>query len=148
MPTTTISMSSEMEVGETRAGIEIFARKKWNDIGILVSSGQRYSFSGDGTWVDGGIRSGPDGFRIEEAPWVSRWLLRMFAPKRRLPDTAYFCLSGSIARDPARCFPIGMTLGSWLVEGTSGELCCLANDVALAYFNNTGSIRLSVTRLA
>ncbi len=66
--------------------------------------------------------------------------------KRRVPELRWFCLIGCVAYGGAP-FPIG-TGTEWPVrEGESGTLRGYANDLPSAYWNNWGSIRLTVKRL-
>ena len=127
--------------------IDIRAREKWNPTGIMVSTGKRYSLRAEGIWIDGGIRADANGFSSDDAPAISRWLLRATESKRRLPSERWFCLIGTIGRDPRRAFRIGTLLPEWVADGPGGELFCFANDVGFAYWNNEGSVRLTITSL-
>jgi hypothetical protein len=54
-------------------------------------------------------------------------------------------LTGAIDADPGTAFRIGAALNSYRPD-RSGELTCFANDVWLAYGNNSGSVQLTVWR--
>jgi hypothetical protein len=134
-----------LEPGETRRGLAIDSKLKWNRTGVLMTAGASYSFQGEGEWIDGGIRTDPDGFPSARAPWWSRWLLRLFESRRRAPAERWFCLMGSEGASAAAVFRIGKSRAAWTAT-MDGELTCFANDVRIAYWNNEGSVTLSVTR--
>jgi hypothetical protein len=54
---------------------------------------------------------------------------------------------GSIGQRDAGAFGIGARLDAWQ-PADAGELFCFANDVGLAYWNNSGTVRLTVRRTA
>lgn len=138
-----------MSVGETRSNIEVKARERWNPTGIHVLKRQRFRLRAEGSWNDSGIDTGPNGFHIDtDAPAISRWLLKLCVPLLRVKTSRYFCLIGSVDRDSPTFFAIGPGVDDWSVSDEGGELHCFANDVPFAYWNNKGSIRLSVTRIA
>ena len=138
--------NDEMPVG-TSTRVDVIACEKMNATGVRVRRGQRYRLEATGIWNDGGIDTGPDGFVIDQdAPVVSRWLLKLCAPLLRYPGRNYFCLIGCTNGKSDTFFPIGVGL-DWPVP-SDGELACFANDVPFAYWNNRKSISLSITRLA
>ena len=63
-----------------------------------------------------------------------------------MPAEKWFALVGAVGKDEARLFLIGENLEGWEAKG-DGELMCFANDVPRAYFNNHGSITLTITRV-
>jgi uncharacterized protein (DUF2235 family) len=128
----------QLEPGES-ASFGIFASLKWNNTTLQVRSGQTYELSATGTWYDAHIRSGPDGYQSQE------WLMRLFSSRRRRPKDAWFALIGAIGQDEKTTFLIGMNL-RWAVTA-DGTLYCFADDVPGFYFNNSGSVKLSVTRI-
>ena len=141
--------STEINVGETRSGIRVNSRKRLNDTGVRVSKGQRFRVHADSGWNDGGIDTGPDGFDIDtDAPLVSRWLLKLFVPLLRVPTSRYFCLIGSIDGEKATFVQFGSGLDEWLATADNGHLQCFANDVPGFYWNNRGSVSMTITRTA
>ena len=130
-----------LQVGQS-ISVELVARECWNATGVVVAPGQRYAFTATGEWNDGGIPCGPDGFVPEQAPLVSRWLVKAAAPLLRLKNRRYICVVGSVARRPESFFAIGRGLRSWPTEQLGGQLECFANDVPFAYFNNRGSVQM------
>ena len=136
----------ELPIGQS-VSVCVDSRSKWNGTGVLVSPGQQYRLAARGSWNDGGIDTDADGFTPEEAPRISRALLRAFAGKLRLKNDRYFCLVGGVGRADDSLFAIGAGKDPWSANGR-GHLECFANDVPIAYINNKGCIQLAITRIA
>jgi hypothetical protein len=119
------------------AAAEIHAACYWNETGILLEAGRIYDFVAEGQWIDLAICSGPEG---NPHPV---WTQRLVEQYRRAPRQRYFMLMGALDRDPATIFPIGARLAGWK-SPRGGRLTCFANDVPLMYWNNRGSVRLTV----
>ena len=133
-----------LQIGERRR-VRVDSRTKWNHTGVLVSAGEHYAFETEGTWSDMGIRRDGNGFASGDV--LTGFLLKPHEAKRRAPLENWFCLIGGIGEDPTKLFRIGRQSVDWPVgAGMSGELTCFANDVGWAYWNNIGSITLSITR--
>jgi hypothetical protein len=128
-----------MKIGEAASAV-VRARPLWNNTGIQLTAGEKYSLSAKGEWVDWFIRHGPDG-----DPSAS-FYMKLFEPFRRKKDANWFELIGALSSDIATAFPIG---GACDYAATvSGELTCFANDVEAFYWNNYGEVVLTVTRTA
>jgi hypothetical protein len=119
------------------ASAEIRAARRWNATGIRVEAGQAYDLAATGRWMDLNLCAGPAG-----NPHPT-WSQRLVACRLRAPDALYFTLIGALDRDPSTQFPIG-ACRSWTAP-RAGELTCFANDVPLMYWNNRGSVHLTVT---
>lgn len=128
-----------LQVGES-ARATIQAREKWNDTGITLEAGGEYRLTAAGRWWDASIECGPDGY---DSPNL---ILRASEWLRRAPRERWFMLIGSIGRDGGTLFRIGT--GRTCRPVATGRLFCFANDVALMYGNNHGSVDLTVTRTA
>jgi hypothetical protein len=111
----------------------------WNRTKIPIQTGGRYRFSTSGMWMDGDISCGAGGYR---SPNI---LFDLVAPFRRYPAARWFELIGGFDEDPSSTFRIGAAKVATATR--SGLLTCFANDISLLYFNNSGSIQLTVTRL-
>jgi hypothetical protein len=134
-----------MAVGDQRT-ITVRARDRWNTTGIQVTAGQVFTLSAKGTWTDLNIDSTPDGYEISSVPSaLSRTVLRLGLPFLRCRKARYFCLIGSIGRSREARVAIGSHFPDWKATA-DGELLCFANDVAVAYGNNEGSVSLEVRR--
>lgn len=126
-----------LQVGESARAI-IQAREKWNDTGITLTAGEVYRLTAAGEWRDAGIACGPGGY---DSPNL---LLRASEWLRRAPRERWFMLVGSVGRDGGAPFRIGREAPCR--PTATGRLFCFANDVAFMYFNNHGSVELTVTR--
>jgi hypothetical protein len=126
-----------LNVGES-AQATIEAKKKWNDTGIELVSGHEYHFAATGQWTDWWIKCDADGF---DSPHL---LLKVFEGLRRSPRSRWFALIGAINEGKPMQFEIGKD--RTLVMPVSGILTCFANDTMGAYWNNSGSVQLTITR--
>jgi hypothetical protein len=126
-----------LNVGES-AQATIEAKKKWNDTGIELARGHEYHFTATGQWTDWRIACDANGYAN---PNVIFKVLERF---RRSPRSRWFALIGALNADEHTQFEIGTE--RTLIAPASGTLTCFANDGARAYWNNLGSVRLSVTR--
>jgi hypothetical protein len=135
--TTTISTRG-LAVGES-VTVTIEARQFWNDTGIHLVAGQECRFTTAGTWTDWYIPCDADGFPSPNL------LMRAFEWLRRAPHEPWFALIGGIDHDLRSLFLIGTE--RTLTAPVSGMLTCFANDLPLAYWNNLGSVQLTVTRM-
>jgi hypothetical protein len=136
-----------LAVGETAAPVPIRARARWNATGLRVEPGERYLLVAAGRWTDFYICTDADGYASDDAPGPVRRFLRRHEQERRLPDERWFALIGCVGeRGPP--FRIGSRREWPVPPGASGTLSCYANDVPSAYWNNWGTLRLTVTRLA
>ena len=114
------------------------ATNPWNTSGIELEAGRTYdikvvSVSG---WKDAWIATDPAGFE-------SRFLTK-FEFLRRYKPSPWLQLLGSVGRDDRTVFPIGW--GTEITPETSGELHAFANDAVGFYWNNSGELRVEITR--
>jgi hypothetical protein len=117
--------------------------------GLQVNAGERYAFSASGRWRDGFKDAGPEG-------WGTGWLARF----NRLPGRPFFLLCGTVGRDDALAFEIGVEHKDWPVpDAVAGladrQLYLFANDWCWMYWNNHtlgekagGPLSVGITRLA
>ncbi len=129
-----------LAVGES-VGARIYARRKWNDTQVDLVAGHEYACTAEGRWVDLLIPSDADGYAS------GRLLtLRLTERLRRVPSARWFALIGVVVGAPEPAFLIGKS--RMIVPLTGGRLKCFANDLSFMYWNNYGSVQLTVTRLA
>lgn len=126
-----------MNLGE-QVTVEIAANRRWVDTGVELQVGDSYVMSAAGQWWDAGIQTNPAGY---ESP---NGVLRFAERWRRLRDARWFALVGSISRRSDVLFLIGS--GCVYSPTRAGQLTCFANDVWVAYLNNSGAIELSIRR--
>ncbi len=91
-----------------------------------------------GEWMDGSIRCGPDGYTRATLAFrlAERW--------RRAPGARWFALVGAVERRRATLFAIER--GRTWQPPLAGELYCFANDLPFMYWNNAGSMNLTIVR--
>jgi hypothetical protein len=126
----------------TKHRFPINAREKWNDSGLILEAGHRYSFSivSINDWKDWRISCGPNGYPS------SNLLMCASERFRRVANEDWFALIGTIGKDLETHFKIGSGIKSYLAPYT-GRLFCFANDVSCMYFNNRGSLEIEVSSL-
>jgi len=128
----------EMEIGEVSTA-SIDSRPLWNRTGIRLQAGQQYQLGACGEWIDKEYKCGPSGYPSPKL--FMKWLEWL----RRAPKQNWFALMGALDCDEKNLFYIGDSLT--FAPGRSGELTCFANDLRATYFNNHGSVQLTVKRL-
>lgn len=126
-----------MNLNESAVAL-IDARAEWNATGITLTAGERFHLVAEGQWIDWTITCDADGYDSQNL------VQRMSENLRRAPHERWFALMGALTRDDNAVFRIGRE--HFFIPETSGELLCFANDVSVAYWNNHGQLRLTVTR--
>lgn len=112
------------------------ARRKWNPVARL-RSGVEYliEVAPDQVWYDWRIQTGPEGYE--------RWYLRPLRLMRRMRSAPWFALVGVIDEGPMFSISDGQIISS----EKDAELSCFANDIGFMYWNNRGTVLVSVTPL-
>lgn len=115
---------------------------KWSavsrDTGVDLEQGAVYQLTAESEWFDAWVKADADGY--DSKGWPQQHLESAL----RLPATRWFCLVGAIDRELDAAFKIGCnTTGA---APRSGRLFCLPNDVPGFYFNNFGSVQLTIRR--
>ena len=124
--------------GENKV-FDVFSRCLWNRSGIQLENGNAYKIevTGNQWWVDFYIPTGADGYSFP--------LLRSYESSRRVPNQNWFKLIGTIGNNIQNPIIIGRKFEDYIRLET-GELFCFANDMETMYWNNWGSLRITVTR--
>jgi hypothetical protein len=126
--------------------IVVHARDQWVLTPVCVQAGQTLSFSATGTWWDAVIPCSADGYA---AP-----LFYAIGQYPRIRDNGrYFRLMGRVVPAdatpstdvPAATFPIGTNLRRVFHE--AGRIFVFCNDKGGFYWNNWGSVMLTVERV-
>lgn len=123
--------------------IKISPRRKEQPTGLLVNAGENYSISPAPChrWVDFFIPCTAAGYMTR---WTE-WYMRGFECKKPLPNRPWLALVARIGNTNSLPFFVGT---NW--TGTpdhSGELFLFANDAAGWYWNNFGSMPVTITRI-
>lgn len=110
------------------------ASRKWNATGVRLQAHCKYHIVASGHWTDFYITTDANGFERKH--------LRPFNRFKRQPDASWFALMGSIDKTPPY-FLVGTELH--LGPGKAGELFLFANDMPAMYWNNRGSLSITIT---
>lgn len=117
--------------------VEVQARRFATDSGVEVQSGDRLEVRAEGQWRDWFITCGPEGYAAAH--------LRPFEGLRRDPTAAWFELLAAIGPDGP---PIRIGRGRTFAAAQAGRVMLFANDVPGMYWNNAGSLSVTVSRIA
>ena len=118
----------------TQSG-SVNARQQWNRVAELEANVEyEITVPAGEEWKDASIRCGPEGY--------TRWWLRPFTWLRRHRPAPWFALIGVIG--DGEPFMIGRQ--RVVQPQKAGQLLCYANDASFMYWNNSGSLKVSVTR--
>lgn len=156
--------------GET-ATVAVAARERWNATGLYLEADAEYHFAAEGQWQSAWSKADPVGGRtgslrpraIGRFMGRAEKLVRRLShnPKadligaRREEDLPWMSLVGAVANERTdaeghlvRHERIDIGAGTDHRVARSGYLYAFANDAWGFYWNNTGSVRLRVTRSA
>ncbi|MEM7561194.1 MAG: hypothetical protein AAF394_18880 [Planctomycetota bacterium] len=139
-----------LQVGES-ISVEIRSGCPWNRTGIELEAGAHYQFqvSACDTWQDASIVCSAGGWTRNDVRPILRPLVKAAEKKRRMPSANWFELIGVQAGSSCQMFRIGCRGAGWTYSPTEdGEFVAFANDLKNKYGNNSGSLRLTVTRVA
>ncbi len=140
----------ELQVEESHSFI-VNSRCTNNGAGVQLLAGAHYEFcvAGKDTWRDLNIECTAGGWTAEDTRKILRPVVRAAEPRRRCPDANWFELIGSVGGDGCELFRIGCRGQGWTyTPRRSGPLYAFANDLLSRYDNNSGSITVTVRRLA
>jgi hypothetical protein len=138
-------MGKHLAVGESVGPLPVHSASYYNPTGVVLDRGATYEIAADETrWLDWHLASSADGREQPSlAQLMVQWALRCKAGR-------WFQLIGAVGRSDDYLFPIGMHV-RWTYAGQADdpapELHLLANDAWFAYFNNHGSVNVTITRM-
>jgi len=132
-----------LKIGEEKS-LHICACKPWNASGIQVIKGEHYTFAYDNVvnWIDGTISSSPTKGWQES---TYQFLGQLVSPYRRSDKSKWYALVGSIGLKEDDVFFASDT-DSVEMQNT-GTLYFYANDKEGRYFNNRGTLSLTLSRV-
>ncbi|MFK7799127.1 MAG: hypothetical protein AB8E82_16865 [Aureispira sp.] len=116
--------------------ISVHSKNLWNGSGVQVKAGEVYEIRASGTWNDWYINTDANGY--------SNWYLGLVGFLKRVPSENYFKLIAAVNRQ--RKYAVGKSASIRVTE--SGHLEFFANDVLTFYWNNSGSVYVTITRVA
>lgn len=106
----------------------------------MLRKGLTYRITARGSWKDKETQCGPGGYASNSL------LFRLAEPLRRKWHANWFALIGSQRSLLACSFVIGESVT--YRPRSDGMLWCFANDIWFMYFNNTGTVEVTVEELA
>jgi hypothetical protein len=124
----------KLNIKESKS-FSICSKTFWNETEIEVQNGEEYKFEAVGLWKDLLMKCDADGYTSLYMSLYNRW--------KRSRENNWFALMGSINQTDD--FLIGK--GNQKKINKSGKLFCYANDVKGFYWNNSGQISLTITRI-
>ncbi len=139
-------MATRLAVGQAVGPLAVASAEHYVPTGVLLEIGGTYDISSDDSrWLDWHLAASADG-RVEPTltQSMAQWALRC-------KEGRWFQLIGALGRSDAHLFPVGMHL-RWTYKGQSNEvepeLQLFANDAWFAYFNNHGSVGVTIRRVS
>ncbi|MDX2218038.1 MAG: hypothetical protein SF172_03325 [Burkholderiales bacterium] len=132
----------ELVVGEASGPIPVLALLHWNPSRILARPGQRFLIEADNrVWTDAHLPA-------TAAGTGDLGLQRLSTAMCRHRQAALMELIGTLGREHDHQFRIGKGTVWENHTGIEAEIFFYANDVYFMYYNNAGSVMVTVTRLA
>lgn len=132
----------ELVIGESVGPIPVLAILHWNASRILARPGQRFLIEADDSvWLD-------DKMPATAAGEAGMGLQRLTGTMCRHRQASWMELVGTLGRSHDHQFRIGRGTVWENLTGIEAEIHFYANDVYFMYFNNAGSVMVTVTRLA
>ena len=148
-PPTLDSAARVLAIGEAHSFC-VDSRKFFNDSGICLVAGGCYTFHVDAcdTWKDLQIVTDANGWTSDQAPFGTRRLVRRMESRRRCPAANWFELVGTIGKNECNHFRIGCGgFKKVYSPKVSGRFFAFANDLSTKYYNNSGSLCVTITRV-
>ena len=132
----------EMVIGESSGPIPVLAILHWNPSRIIARPGQRFLIEADDSiWLDEKIPA-------TAAGEAGMGLQRFTGAMCRHRQASWMELVGTLGREHEHQFRIGKGTVWENQTGIAAELFFYANDVYFMYYNNAGSVMVTITRLA
>jgi|JI10StandDraft_1071094.scaffolds.fasta_scaffold03647_19 hypothetical protein len=124
----------------------INAAEWWGNTGIVLEAGKSYLLRASGDWFDADIKASPIGWDLNSIEEWKRPFFREVESLRPLnTGDRWFSLIAKIGKD-GNIFEIGNEHQT-LELADDGSLYCTANDLPIAYWNNSGFLTLTVDEL-
>lgn len=140
--------SVDLVVGQSHT-CSVSAACWYNWAGIYVHAGASYTCSvpaGD-TWKDGDIECGPGGWATNDLPAGQREIVELAEQFRRVRDANWFALIAAFGDEDDHLIVIGDSTEPF-VAPIDADLYLFANDLMAKYGNNSGSLSVTITRVA
>ncbi len=129
----------------------VWAELKYNWSGVALEKGGKYKVStapGD-KWADDEIIRGPEGWATFELDPVDREFIKLFESRRRHPHGNWMELIGSYGDEDDHLIRLGdAEQGCEFEAEHNADLYLFANDLKKKYANNSGDLKVTITRTA
>lgn len=135
--------------GESHS-FRVDSRKFFNDSGTCLVAGACYTFHVNAcdNWKDLQIVTDANGWTSGQAPFGTRRLVRRMESRRRCPTANWFELVGTVGKNECNHFRIGCGgIEKVYSPKVSGQFFAFANDLSTKYYNNSGSLCVTITRV-
>jgi hypothetical protein len=150
----------ELAVGQSKQ-VAVHAERYWNAVQLKARAGERYRIVAAGEWWDASNLASANGYKSPNK------LLSKSEHARRVKDADWFRLVAAVhpsagleAKNSAVHNPFGAAVSAvddaseLLAVGADGEIAVkkdgflylFANDLAITYGNNSGELKVTVTR--
>lgn len=135
------------------------AKEPYHESGWYLEAGETYRFHAveKKALYDKNIRSpGLEGFDSSyPKKWTTRFIMKFFESFRRRPKDNWFALIGGIKIEGESIKQIDVKSDKFFLMKSeteieaqvSGEFICFVNDVRVMYFNNKGTISITVQKI-
>lgn len=139
--------------------VPVWANRWWNAVGLEIEAGDWYSIVPKGTWHDAGIDCDADGWsnmlrhvglrRVKDRNWFHLCLSRSQEYDLELhnPNVINW-IQREVARHDALSSIVAVGRGATVAMAGPGALYLFANDLDFMYFNNSGCLDVTITRVA
>ncbi|MEA1953659.1 MAG: hypothetical protein U9O24_04655 [Campylobacterota bacterium] len=139
--------------------LELNAKELYHESGWYLEAGETYRFYvvEKKPLYDRNIPSpGVGGFNSAfPKSWIKRFIMKLFEPFRRRPHDNWLALVGGVKAENESIKQINVKSDNFfLIENeteikvhTSGEFICFFNDVKFMYYNNKGSVSITIQKV-
>lgn len=130
--------------GQHTQSFEVLASEPWNHTGLQVKKGEKYQVRV--VIIDPIKDASIHSPTIEGFPgdgWMSaKWATAL----RRCPDQNWMRLMGVVGKDDVKKNAVPMMENGRFTAPMDGELLLFFNDWRIMYWNNSGKVRLDITK--
>ncbi|MEW8403316.1 MAG: DUF2235 domain-containing protein [Candidatus Thiodiazotropha taylori] len=140
------ALAIDLHVGESHQCM-VSAKLLYNWTGVKVNKNGTYvcEVIDVNGWKDGDVECGPDGWQSNELPWYQEGIVELAERLRREPDANWFALIAALGDEDDCLIYIGDQKAPFQ-PSKSADLYLFANDMRSKYGNNSGFLRVKITR--
>ncbi len=140
-----------LQPGQKRS-FTIVARDRycWSKIHLVEGGRYRFVIPPKQKWTDSKIKCGPEGWKTKDLYWLKRTAVRIAEKRRRHRKANWFEIIGALGKSDDRLIRIvaeSKKSKPWTCP-VEADLYGFANDVRLMYYNNKGSMKITIERVS